>query len=37
MQLGGKEERVVATDFEQYSIPQELMFSTSEVVRLDLA
>lgn len=31
MQLGGKEERVVAAEFEQASIPQELMSSTSEV------
>lgn len=31
VQLGGKEERVVATEFEQVSIPQELMFGTSEV------
>ncbi|KAG6774713.1 hypothetical protein POTOM_022079 [Populus tomentosa] len=30
VQLGGKEERVVATEFEQLSIPQELMFGTSE-------
>ena len=30
VQLGGKEERVVATEFEQVSIPQELMFGTSE-------
>ncbi|WCJ35109.1 Hexokinase-2 chloroplastic [Euphorbia peplus] len=30
VQLGGKEERVVATEFEQVSIPQDLMFSTSE-------
>lgn len=31
VQLGGKEERVQATEFEQVSIPQELMFGTSEV------
>jgi hexokinase len=31
VQLGGKEEIVVATDFEQLSIPQGLMFGTSEV------
>lgn len=31
VQLGGKEERVVATEFDQVSIPQELMFGTSEV------
>ncbi|PSS31258.1 Hexokinase-2 like [Actinidia chinensis var. chinensis] len=31
VQLGGKDERVVATEFEQVSIPQELMFGTSEV------
>ncbi|PIM98716.1 Hexokinase [Handroanthus impetiginosus] len=30
VQLGGKEERVIATEFEQVSIPQELMFGTSE-------
>ncbi|XP_057794817.1 hexokinase-2, chloroplastic [Salvia miltiorrhiza] len=30
VQLGGKEERVVATEFEQVSIPQELMFGTCE-------
>ncbi|RAL47381.1 hypothetical protein DM860_013346 [Cuscuta australis] len=30
VQLGGKEERVVSTEFEQLSIPQELMFGTSE-------
>ncbi|KAJ0025185.1 hypothetical protein Pint_09384 [Pistacia integerrima] len=30
VQLGGKEERVEATEFEQVSIPQELMFGTSE-------
>lgn len=30
VQLGGKEERVVATEFEQVSIPQELMFGTSQ-------
>lgn len=32
VQLGGKEERVEATEFEQVSIPQELMFGTSEVM-----
>lgn len=31
VQLGGKEERVVATEFEQVAIPPELMFGTSEV------
>lgn len=31
VQLGGKDERVIATEFEQVSIPQELMFATSEV------
>lgn len=31
VQLGGKEERVIATEFDQVSIPQELMFGTSEV------
>lgn len=31
MQLGGQEERVQATEFEQISIPQELMCGTSEV------
>lgn len=31
VQLGGKEERVIATEFEQVSIPQELMFATSQV------
>lgn len=31
VQLGGKEERVVATEFDQVSIPQEFMFGTSEV------
>ncbi|KAJ6412021.1 hypothetical protein OIU84_005152 [Salix udensis] len=30
VQLGGKQDRVVATEFEQLSIPQELMFGTSE-------
>ncbi|XP_048330972.2 hexokinase-2, chloroplastic [Ziziphus jujuba] len=30
VQLGGKEERVIATEFEQVSIPQDLMFGTSE-------
>ncbi|XP_044512229.1 hexokinase-2, chloroplastic-like [Mangifera indica] len=30
VQLGGKVERVEATEFEQVSIPQELMFGTSE-------
>ncbi|GLT92013.1 hypothetical protein SLE2022_098720 [Rubroshorea leprosula] len=30
VQLGGKEERVIATEFEQVSIPQELMSGTSE-------
>ncbi|OMO75407.1 Hexokinase [Corchorus olitorius] len=30
VQLGGKEERVIDTEFEQVSIPQELMFATSE-------
>lgn len=30
VQLGGKEERVVATEFEQVSIPQELMTGTCE-------
>ncbi|KAK6939354.1 Hexokinase, N-terminal [Dillenia turbinata] len=30
VQLGGKDERVIATEFEQVSIPQELMFGTSE-------
>ncbi|KAL8088555.1 hypothetical protein AgCh_038368 [Apium graveolens] len=32
VQLGGKEERVVATEFDQVSIPQELMFGTSEAL-----
>ena len=36
VQLGGKEERVIATEFEQVSIPQELMFGTSEVFFLIL-
>lgn len=31
VQLGGQEERVQATEFEQVSIPQELMRGTSEV------
>lgn len=30
VQLGGKEERVIDTEFEQVSIPQDLMFGTSE-------
>lgn len=30
VQLGGKDERVIATEFEQVAIPQELMFGTSE-------
>lgn len=29
-QLGGKDDRVIATEFEQVSIPQDLMFGTSE-------
>lgn len=37
VQLGGKEEQVVATEFEQVSIPQELMFMfrTSEVLSVN--
>lgn len=31
VQLGGKDERVIATEFDQVSIPQDLMFATSEV------
>lgn len=31
VQLGGEEERVVATKSEQLSIPQKLMIGTSEV------
>ena len=34
VQLGGKVERVIATESEQVSIPQELMFATSEVFTL---
>ncbi|CAN1814666.1 Hexokinase-2, chloroplastic [Linum perenne] len=30
VQLGGKEDRVIATESEQVSIPQDLMFGTSE-------
>ncbi|KAK6245531.1 hypothetical protein SCA6_008621 [Theobroma cacao] len=30
VQLGGKEERVIATEFEQVTIPEKLMFGTSE-------
>ncbi|XVF73903.1 hypothetical protein PTKIN_Ptkin13bG0018100 [Pterospermum kingtungense] len=30
VQLGGKDERVIATEFEQVSIPQQLMFATSD-------
>ncbi|XVF63696.1 hypothetical protein PTKIN_Ptkin09bG0107400 [Pterospermum kingtungense] len=30
VQLGGKDERLIPTEFEQVSIPQELMFATSE-------
>ncbi|KAK7321803.1 hypothetical protein VNO77_32757 [Canavalia gladiata] len=30
VQLGGKDERVIATEFDQVSIPQDLMFATSE-------
>ncbi|KAI4388478.1 hypothetical protein MLD38_000801 [Melastoma candidum] len=30
VQLGGKDDRVIATEFEQVTIPQELMFGTSE-------
>lgn len=30
VQLGGKDERVIATEFEQVSIPQDLMFGSSE-------
>lgn len=36
VQLGGKEEHVVATEFEQVSIAQELMFGTSEVGCLNI-
>lgn len=32
VQLGGEEERVVATKSEQLSIPQKLMIGTSEVM-----
>lgn len=32
VQLGGKDERVIATEFEQVSIPQELMSATCEVL-----
>lgn len=32
VQLGGNEDRVVDTEFEQVAIPQELMFGTTEVV-----
>lgn len=31
VQLGGKQERVIAAEFDQVSIPKELMFGTSEV------
>lgn len=31
VQLGGKENRVIATEFEQVPIPQELMFAKSQV------
>ena len=31
VQLGGKEERVIATEFDQVSIPKDLMLGTSEV------
>lgn len=31
VQLGGKAERVISTEFEQVSIPQKLMSGTSEV------
>lgn len=31
VQLGGKDERVIATEFDQVSIPHELMSATSEV------
>ena len=31
VQLGGKDQRVIAVEAEQVSIPQELMFGTSEV------
>ncbi|KAM5565111.1 hexokinase-2, chloroplastic [Rosa sericea] len=30
VQLGGKEERVIATEFDQVSIPKDVMFGTSE-------
>lgn len=30
VQLGGKDERVIATEFDQVSIPQDLMFATSQ-------
>ncbi|KAK9136459.1 hypothetical protein Syun_015789 [Stephania yunnanensis] len=33
VQLGGKDKRVIDTEFEQVSIPQELMFRTSEAGR----
>lgn len=32
VQLGGKDERVIATEFDQVSIPPELMCGTSEVI-----
>lgn len=31
-QLGGRDDRVIATEFEQVSIPQDLMSGTSEVL-----
>jgi len=31
VQLGGKDERVIDTEFDQVSIPQDLMSATSEV------
>ena len=34
VQLGGKDERVIATEFDQVSIPHQLMFATSQVTHL---
>jgi hypothetical protein len=31
VQLGGKDDRVISTEFDQVSIPHDLMFATSEV------
>jgi hexokinase len=34
VQFGGKDDRVISTEFDQVSIPHDLMFATSEVCSL---